>query len=222
MGDELSTRFAEALDRFDDAGPLTGPPAHFHYRAIERLRAQGLRAILDAADDPFWDYLYATLAAWGLHRAGSATRLVEFAQYRDSLLQHRDAILALSAYRITGLRSPGELETATQAAQDLIDTLCVARSESRIVANSKALHHLLPDLIPPIDRRYTLQLFYGSMNPYRIRQCFSEVFPILAAAAAANSGVIDERQGRGLHSSPAKIVDNAVWGLRLLKSPPDT
>jgi hypothetical protein len=34
-------------------------------------------------------------------------------------------------------------------------------AEVRLVANSKALHHVLPGLIPPIDRMYTFQSFYG-------------------------------------------------------------
>jgi hypothetical protein len=32
-------------------------------------------------------------------------------------------------------------------------------SDATVVVNSKALHHLFPDFIPPIDRQYTIRFF---------------------------------------------------------------
>ncbi len=40
--------------------------------------------------------------------------------------------------------------------------LDVSTSDSKLVANSKALHHLLPKLILPIDRQHTMTFFYGN------------------------------------------------------------
>ena len=66
--------------------------------------------------------------------------------------------------------SGGELRTtaldpdaARQAARiiwQIIAAIKVSTSRTQIVAGSKMLHHLLPDLIPPIGRQCTLQLLH--------------------------------------------------------------
>jgi hypothetical protein len=38
----------------------------------------------------------------------------------------------------------------------------VANGKPKLVTFSKTLHFFLPDLVVPIDRKYTLQFFYGS------------------------------------------------------------
>jgi len=48
-------------------------------------------------------------------------------------------------------------------AWEVIAHIKVSTSRTQIVAGSKMLHHLLPDLIPPIDRRYTFRFFTGQM-----------------------------------------------------------
>src|SRR5712692_7656591 len=35
----------------------------------------------------------------------------------------------------------------------------LSESDATIVVNSKALHHLFPEFIPPIDRQYTIRFF---------------------------------------------------------------
>ena len=47
-----------------------------------------------------------------------------------------------------------------------ISGLRISASETQIVAGSRALHHVLPELVPPIDREHTIQFFYGYKRPY--------------------------------------------------------
>ncbi|MGA8923203.1 MAG: hypothetical protein WB682_08655 [Candidatus Dormiibacterota bacterium] len=42
-------------------------------------------------------------------------------------------------------------------------------SNATIVVNSKAFHHLFPDLIPPIDRQYTIR-FFGKLPEHWLDQ----------------------------------------------------
>jgi hypothetical protein len=42
------------------------------------------------------------------------------------------------------------------------------------------LHHLLPDLIPPIDRQYTFRFFTGQMMVASDRAAFLSWYPQLA------------------------------------------
>jgi hypothetical protein len=44
---------------------------------------------------------------------------------------------------------------AAAIAWDVIAHVKVSASQTQIVAGSKFLHHLLPDLVPPMDRQYT-------------------------------------------------------------------
>jgi hypothetical protein len=41
----------------------------------------------------------------------------------------------------------------------LIDNLGIVENEAKLVSGSKALHHLLPDLVVPMDRAYTQKFF---------------------------------------------------------------
>jgi hypothetical protein len=211
---QLDDTFVECLDRFDAQPTFVGPQVHFHLKTLDRLRSRGLAAVLSDADDIYWEFLYATLAAWGLHRMGakSNTRLVDFDDFRDSMLSHREPILELQGYTITWLTDPGDLASVTARLQSLVESLRIAISPSKVVANSKALHHLLPELVPPIDRRYTLRLFYDSFDPPGITDCFGEIFPLLAGLAARHEPTIRARVGTGFHTSTSKVIDNAVIG----------
>ena len=211
---ELNACFSECLDRFDAQPVFVGPQVHFHHRTLDRLQSQGLAAVLADPDDVYWDYLYATLTAWGLNRLGSdsKTRLVDFTEYRDCIIAEQDAIVAMGSLELTQLVDPDELRSVTASLQDLIERLCIAVSPSKIVANSKALHHLLPDFVPPIDRRYTLRFFYDSVNPPNITACFAEMFPLLVGIASEHRQEIMKRVGTGFNSSQSKVVDNAIVG----------
>jgi hypothetical protein len=93
----------------------------------------------------------------------------------------------------------------------------VVDNEAKLVSGSKALHHLLPELVVPIDRAYT-QRFFGWQNPvfqYRQRQCFREAFS--AFAEIARSVGPENFVGTGWRSSRTKIIDNALIGMLMSK-----
>jgi len=84
---------------------------------------------------------------------------------------------------------------------------------SRIVLGSKALRHLLPELVVPIDREYT-QRFFGWANPTLQNfpeRCFREAFAGFAAIAREANPA--QYVGRGWHTSKTKVIDNAIVGL---------
>lgn len=55
--------------------------------------------------------------------------------------------------------SESDYEEALASLSDCYRALKLSISDATIVANSKALFHLLPRLIPPIDRQYTVRFF---------------------------------------------------------------
>ena len=70
---------------------------------------------------------------------------------------------------------------------------------AQIVANSKALHHLLPALVPPIDREYTFRFFYDrtmlTINERTVRAFMSPLKPALSPSMAPGASTANQ-QGR--------------------------
>jgi hypothetical protein len=96
-----------------------------------------------------------------------------------------------------------------------------------IVANSKALFHLLPELIPPIDRQYTWRFFHAQPDRWRDGkgkyraiqlprglevqfEAFRDTcLRIKRLADAIGQATIEaERQRYGV--TPPKAIDNAI------------
>lgn len=98
---------------------------------------------------------------------------------------------------------------------EVLASLQVSTSATRIVAGSKALHHVLPDLVPPIDRQYTFRFFTGQKSVARgDRQAFLEWYPYFCEIARARAAEIESIVARGgfMATGPAKVIDNAIMG----------
>jgi hypothetical protein len=82
---------------------------------------------------------------------------------------------------------------------------------------ARPLHHLLPDLIPPIDRTYTLKFFLGRpyLYPGRDADYFRVLYPLFQEIAVRCSGEIHQfiaTPSEGMNTSVTKIIDNAILG----------
>jgi hypothetical protein len=204
---------------FEASGRFTSPSVHFHNRVIGLRRHLG-SALSAIESDDFVELLYATLTAWGMHRMGPGnTKLREFEEFAKSLRRQRDAIAALDGLSLSQLSSL-ELEAATNQAWQVIEALNVSIAEARIVANSKTLHHLAPDLIPPIDRSYTYRFFYGRMMlSIPEKEAFREMFARFHMISTRASGSISTLLGAGWNTSVTKVMDNALVGYVIQSSP---
>src|SRR5256885_2102729 len=97
---DLENKFPEYCDLSDRSELFTGPSHYFHCKTISRLRqyASPTQAL---QDEQFLEALYATLAAWGLHRMGRGhTKLVAFDKMVGSLRNHAAQISELAPLRI--------------------------------------------------------------------------------------------------------------------------
>lgn len=125
-----------------------GPSLYFHIKALQerKKRFLGIRHL---------EYIYATLTSWGMHRMGETkTKMVGFKEFHDSIVNKKKEINHFRKLKIEKL-STGDIEKLC----DICFDLKVSQSESKLVGNSKALAHILPDIVPPIDRQYTLLFF---------------------------------------------------------------
>jgi len=149
--------FAGSYELFDKFG---GPCRYFH---DECLRA-GLDKFLS---ERHIEMLYATLTSWGMHRMGTGkTKLTEWRKFRDSI---RDQASKFEQFRSCSFLKMSETEysNAVLQLQPYYRALKLSESKATIVVNSKALHHLFPEFIPPIDRQYTVRFF--TQEPERWR-----------------------------------------------------
>lgn len=216
--------FSRFVQGFDASRQFGGPSVFFHVKTIQAL-ARHPTAVDALEDDLFFDYLYATLASWGLHRMGPGnTKLAEIDELKASFRAQASAIARVQQFRIERL-GPDDMAKVAEAAWAIIANLRVGIGETVLVANSKALHHLLPDLVPPIDRNYTLRFFVGRRHIYRGRDAellFRAIYPLFHEIAVRCAGEIHEvlaKPLQGMNTSVTKVIDNAILGFMVRGSP---
>jgi len=212
---QLVDEFGGYIRQFEIADPFTGPSLYFHLRTTGVVRRHAL--VRDALEDSeFWELLYATLASWGMHRMGRAyTKLRELSEIRASFVAQATAIEALQGLRLSELPSAQLMQLAASL-WDTMEQLRVGRQDTRLVANTKALHHVLPDLVPPIDRQFSLRFFYNNTNINRSeKKLFQEMYVEYHRIASAVAHQLPSLLNRGMHTSETKIIDNAIVGFVL-------
>jgi hypothetical protein len=211
---DLLNDFSTYLEAFDCLHLFSGPSVYFHNRTLALLTAYGSAEKAIFATD-YMEYLYATLTAWGMHRMGrNNAKLVDFDVFRSSITNLHVQIRGLQNLKLTDLTTSDITDTKNQIWY-LIQNLEIGRGAVKIVAGSKALHHILPGLIPPIDREYTLQFFYRNKNINRSEELyFAEIFPLFHQIALSKQTEIHRRliSGGEMDTSLTKVIDNAIIG----------
>lgn len=143
--------YERSLDILKEFG---GPSVYFHTQAIAEQKSRFL-------SDRHVEMVYATLSAWGMHRMGDSstkTKMVEFSIFKDSIQSQRDPLSRILPYQMHNCKLT-EYADYIESMREVFFSLKVSISNALIVAHSKTLAHLLPDLIPPIDRQYTVRFF---------------------------------------------------------------
>jgi hypothetical protein len=155
-----TTYFARSYEQFCAFG---GPCVYFH---LECLRA-GREAFLSRRHI---EMLYATLTAWGMHRMGDAdttkTKLSDWDCFQASLVCTASALAEFRNCKMSEMSESQYSQTVSRL-RDCYEKLKLSKSGATIVVNSKAFYHLLPDLIPPIDRQYTIRFFTRPPEQWR-------------------------------------------------------
>jgi hypothetical protein len=216
---QLTAGFAGYVATFEASQAFPGPSLYFHLRAIERRRAhQTVSSLLE--DDLFLEYVYAVLPAWGMHRMGpQRAKVGDFTATTTALREKAPELQQLWPLRITMLSGQAAREAAA-IAWDVIAHIKVSTSQTQIVAGSTFLHHLLPDLIPPMDRQYTFTFFTGQNRVPSDHAAFLDWFPRLAEVGGRCRDQIQAAIDRGgfMATGEAKVIDNAIMGFMQRRS----
>ena len=139
---------------------FNGPSAYFYRKIINKIRKNDYEKLF--SDDYFIELLYATLACWGMHRMDGNTRMKEFNEFKEAILENKSSFIKLSRKK---LREVNIDEIKGDLLKIFRNLHVMARENSpKLVANSKIMHFLLPDLIPPIDKGNVIFFFYGRYN----------------------------------------------------------
>lgn len=213
--DDLIGNFHDYLSHFEKNIKFSGPSIYFHKKVIGKIRNSERYEQL-FHDDLFFDYLYATLASWGMHRMGKGgAKMANFEDFKHSICLAKDNLLNLQQIKLELITGEELLKVKTKLSS-VFDSIHVMESGSKLVGNSKAVHHLLPDLVPPIDRQHTLRFFYGHTNIYNeekviFLECFDKF--IYISHFLKHKDIPFE----GFNTSIPKIIDNAIMGYAMKK-----
>lgn len=188
-----------------------GPSLFFHVKSLaSRNNPDFIRHL---------EYVYATLASWGMHRMGpGGSKMQEFNIFKKSIEPLRDKILEAQSIDYREVTSQD-----WNALEEIFKGINIMASGTSIVGNSKAMAHLFPNIVPPIDRQYTLKYLRGNTTIKNdlnyewslLREIISEFFIPVASdgdfIAQANAWITNQTD-YPWDTSTLKVVDNLVIG----------
>ncbi len=153
--DDVINNLKYYYDRSLEFNQFGGPSIYFHTQAISEQETNFI-------SDRHIEMIYATLASWGMHRMGdpkdTKAKMVEFHDFKQSIATHRDNLEQFYSLRMDSC-TQGQYIKYIDDLKKIYLTLRVSISDATVVAHSKTLAHILPNLIPPIDRQHTIRFF---------------------------------------------------------------
>lgn len=213
----LETDFCRYLEISEEQSPFWRPTQlACHLACVGFLDHLGLRRALSS--EAFHALLLGVLQAWGVSRG--RRRLVGREELGWNLEANADRILELQGQSL----EDADLRISDVATRlwALIEDIPVstdpegAPTRTPLVGGSKLLHHLLPELVPPMDRRFT-QSFFGWGSEFQTQQeeCFRLAFQAFAELATLVRPSRLVGTGDLWRTGPAKVLDSALVGFCL-------
>src|SRR4030067_1036447 len=205
----LIKAFPALLDFF-----LKDPPFRKHgqldvHRETIQARVEAETAKNAIRNMDYLEGLYRTLRAWGIGARGS--RLVSFKRFERAFRDRESEIEELETLAID--QSEMDVIRTSRKLWKIINELEIVENKTKLVPCTKALHHLLPNLVVPMDREYT-QIFFGWHNPefqYDQKGCFMQAFKVFfRVARAVNPMQYVENGSSSWNTSRTKVIDNAI------------
>lgn len=169
----------------------------------------------DIFSDEYLELVYTTLIAWNMN--GRGAKLSKIDKFKQTLRKNKVQIKSLEKYKLINLK---DKELVLGKLKDLFFNLNLTETKSKIVTFSKTLHFLLPELIVPIDRKYTLDFFYNNKqlptnkekkeNNEKQFEIFVELFDKFIEISKSYN--LNQYLDNIWHVTPTKVIDNAIIG----------
>ncbi len=214
--EQLIAEFPSLVIEYDRDTPFVrSGQLESHQRTIA-LRRRHPTSASALSDDRFVKSLYETLQAWGIGVRASV--LVPVDEFQSVLTSWIDRFSELNGAMID---DPSlDRDWAGTRLWRLIEAVEITGNKSKLVALSKTIHHILPDLLPPIDRAYTQRFFLVNTaefqnNPEPVFRFMWQGFTTIAGQVDLSSYV-----GDGWRTSRTKVIDNAIVAFVKKEKPP--
>lgn len=204
--DKLCANFLSYLQEYERNPPFKKyGQLEFHDKTIKKRR-ELCTVRRTVFNDQFVENLRETLVAWGVNRGG---RLVGPVELQNILRDHEMITMfeALERFHIDD-QSLDETEIANRL-WHMVQVLNVSTAQNKVVSGTKTLHHLLPDLVPPIDRKYTSVFFqWHSQFQNRPERVFKDIYRGFVEITRRSNPA--QYVNGGWRTSKTKVVDNAI------------
>ena len=186
----------------------------FHKEIIERMKTQFFSPSEAADNEMFLRYVHDILKAWYGKRS---QLIIDFDdKFKIGVKKAAVQLDCLKDLRIENI-GPTDVGCVTDTVWRVIENLKITNKEARIVSGTKAIHHLIPDLVPPMDVKYAGTFFrkhheIGQIN--RQQSIFGLIFSAFVDLARyfIRDSTFRACVGTGYNTSLPKALDNAIIG----------
>ena len=160
--------------------------------------------------------VYSLLKKWNMDQ--QRAKLSELNVFIKSIIDNSDTLRKISEQTLMTLE-----ESTIKTLSDLFEGLNLVQTKSPLVTFSKTLHFFLPNLVMPIDRKYTCDFFniHPNVNSGKEKETQLDIFISLLKAISKFSRnndlsrLIDPDSDWNLNIP--KIIDNMIIGHKKLK-----
>ena len=204
--EDLCENFEDYLAVFNGA-PLYDDTLSQHKKML-RLRDNlgGVAKSIEIESGEYLRDLRSMLRAWGMDNRGA--KLQEAGKFAASVHKCKDDIAALEGKGLAQIN-----EDVTRELWRIIQEMKLSQSKySQIVTGSKALHHLLPQLLPPIDGGYTRPFFRIQSTQTKDSKYAFNLMLWYFAQIAQEVNLGRYVKTADWATSESKLIDNAIIG----------
>ena len=130
-----------------------GPSVYFHKMAImeQRNNFLGKNHLI---------MIYALMPSWGMHRMGSkGAKMENFNVFENEILKNKELLFELKNKKYINANIEDILKLITEY-------IHISKSDSYLVSSSKVLHHIIPEIVSPIDRNYSIRFMQKNKNDW--------------------------------------------------------
>lgn len=182
------------------------PSMYLYGKLMKKLRSNELKDLL--SHSKFMELLYVTLWSWGMNIRGA--KMKDYESFSREILKKQNQVkfVELSKYEILELNDE-KLKKIKKIIRELFEDLNIMESKTKITANSKLMHFILPDLIFPIDSK--IQRFIGTLkdNPDEFLKGFLTLFDI-TRLISEKINLYEYLNKDKWNISIPKIIDNLI------------
>lgn len=168
MERELINNFVHYIDAFSINNPFSGPSEYLYInKIIKETKKTDYNNIFTKN---FIEWIYATLAAWGMHRMGpdnKGAKMNDFDSFYSCIMNSQELVFKLKELKIEDINTDNVMPDIKELYLGLWSLM---KSNSKLVAISKVMHFLLPHLIPPMDREYTMKFFNKNLPTIKSKE----------------------------------------------------